>query len=219
MKPVVVVVLRHVFRPFDHEMLVMAEPEAVQHDGVEPVHDIPEGIGHEEPAPEGCAAVDVAYQKTQQHAENDQGGDFLRVEDRPAGTVAVIDEAQLPATFDDRRGIVEDRLHRVPGHQEDQQGEKGAGREGFEKKGHKSMISSRNSEASATQSGQSRRGFPVPMPFSNLHWVAPFRSWNFTIICFIRERDRLRSLVARPTIIPAPTRAPQVPSIFPMPVP
>ncbi len=28
-------------------MLVMAEPEAVQHDGVEPVHDIPEGIGRE----------------------------------------------------------------------------------------------------------------------------------------------------------------------------
>ena len=117
-------------------MRVVTEPEAVQHDGVEPVHDIPEGIGREEPAPEGRAAVGVAHQQAQQHTENDQGGDFLRVEDRPAGTVAVIDEAQLPATFDNRRGIVEDRLHRVPGHQEDEQGEKGAGGEGFKKESH-----------------------------------------------------------------------------------
>ncbi len=219
MEPVVVVVLRHILRSLDHEMLVMAEPEAVQHDGVEPVHDIPEGIGREETAPEGRAAVDVPNQQAQQHAENDQGGEFFRVEDRSAGTVAVIDEAQLPATFDDRRGIVEDRLHRVPGHQEDEQGEKGAGGEGFEKKGHKSMISSRNSEASATQSGQSRRTLPVPTPFSSLQRVAPFRSWNFSIICFIRERERLRSLVAKPTIMPAPIMAPQVPSMLPMPVP
>ena len=82
-----------------------------------------------------------------------------------------------------------------------------------------SNISSRNSDASATQSGQSRRGFLVPTPLSSLHWVAPFRCWNFSMICFIRARERLRSLVARPTIIPAPTRAPQVPSMLPMPVP
>ena len=86
---------------------------------------------------------------------------------------------------------------------------------------HKSLpnISSRNSEASATQSGQSRRTLPVPTPFSSLQRVAPFRSWNFSIICFIRERERLRSLVAKPTIMPAPIMAPQVPSMLPMPVP
>ena len=219
MEPVVVVVLRHILRSLDHEMRIVTEPEAVQHDGVEPVHDIPEGIGRKEAVPEGRAAVGVANQQAQQHAENDQGGDFLRVEDRSAGTVAVIDEAQLPATFDDRRGIVEDSLHWVPGHQIDEQSKKGAGGEGFEEEGHRPRISSRNSDASATQSGQSRSGLPVPTPLRSLHWVAPFRSWNFTIICFIRERERLRSLVARPTIIPAPTRAPQVPSMLPMPVP
>ena len=136
MEPVVVVVLRHILRSLDYEMRIVTEPEAVQHDCVEPVHYIPEGIGREEPAPEGRTAVDISNQKAQQHAENDQGVDFLRVEDRPAGTVAVIDEAQLPATFDDRRGIVEDRLHRVPGHQVDEQGEKGAGSDGFEEEGH-----------------------------------------------------------------------------------
>ena len=136
MKPVIMVVLHHVLRPFDYEMLVVAEPEAVQHDGVEPVHDIPEGISREETTPEGRAAVDVAYQKAQQHSENDQGGDLLRVEDRSARAVAFINEAQLPATLDDGRRIVEDRLHRVPGHQVDEQGEKGAGGEGFNKKGH-----------------------------------------------------------------------------------
>ena len=93
MEPVVVVVLHHIFCPFDYEMPVVAEPEAVQHDGVEPVHDIPEGIGREEPAPEGRTAVDISNQQAQQHAENDQCCDLLRVEDRPAGTVAVIDEA------------------------------------------------------------------------------------------------------------------------------
>ena len=114
MEPVVVVVLRHILRSLDHEMRIVTEPEAVQHDGVEPVHDIPEGISREETSPEGRAAVDVAYQKAQQHSENDQSGDLLRVEDRSARAVAVINEAQLPATLDDDRGIVEDRLHRVP---------------------------------------------------------------------------------------------------------
>lgn len=141
MKPVVVVVLRHVFRPFDHEMLVMAEPEAVQHNSVEPVHYIPEGIGREESAPEGRTAVDISNQQSQQYAENDQGGDLLRVEDRSAGTVAIIHEAELAAALDDGRGIVEDCLHRVPGHQIDQQGKKGAGSDGFEEEGHRPRIS------------------------------------------------------------------------------
>ena len=59
---------------------------------------------------------------------------------RADGMVAVIHEPQLPATLDDHRGIVEDCLHRVPGHQEDQQEEKGACSEGFNQEGHRLMI-------------------------------------------------------------------------------
>ena len=44
-EPVVVVIGGHVFGAGNDEMLVVAEPEAVQHDSVEPVHYIPEGIG------------------------------------------------------------------------------------------------------------------------------------------------------------------------------
>jgi len=36
----------------------------------------------EEAAPEGRTAVDISHQQAQQQTENDQGGDFLRVEDR-----------------------------------------------------------------------------------------------------------------------------------------
>ena len=54
----------------------------------------------------------------------------------------------------------------------------------------RSRIASRNSDASATQSGHSRRGFPVPTPLSSLHCVAPLRSWNWVISPFIRPRER-----------------------------
>ena len=141
MEPVVVVVLRHILRSLDHEMRIVTEPEAVQHQGVEPVHDIPEGIGREDAAPEGRAAVDVFHQQTQKDAEDEKGRDLLRIEDRSAGTVALIYEAELAAALDDGRGIVEDHLHRIPGHQVDQQGEESAGREGFEEEGHRPRIS------------------------------------------------------------------------------
>lgn len=61
------------------------------------------------------------------------------------------------------------------------------------------MNVSRNSEASATQSGQSLSGFPVPIPFNNLHCVAPFRSWNLVMISFMRAREVFRSLDIRNT--------------------
>ena len=140
MEPVVVVVLHHILGPLDHEMLVMAEPKAVQHEGVEPVHDAPEGIGRERPAPERRAAVDVLHEEAQQHAEDDKSHDLLRVEGRSAGTVAVIHQAQGLAALDDGRGIVEDGLHRVPGHQEHEQREERAGGEGFEQEGHRLLV-------------------------------------------------------------------------------
>ena len=130
------VILHHVLGPLDHEMLVVAEPQAVHNNRVEPVHDAPERIGREGAAPECHAAVDVFLQQAQKHTENDQGGYLLRVEDRTSRTVAVIHQSELPAALDDGRGIVEDGLHRVPEHQEDEQGEEGAGKEGFEEEGH-----------------------------------------------------------------------------------
>ncbi len=136
-EPVVVVVLHHILGPLDHEMPVVAEPKAVQHEGVEPVHDAPEGICREGPAPERRAAVDILHEKAKQHAEDEQGNDLLRVEGRSAGTVAVIHQAQGAAALDDGRGIVEDGLHRVPGHQEHEQCEERADYEGFEQEGHR----------------------------------------------------------------------------------
>ncbi len=136
MEPVVVVILHHVLGPLDHEMLVVAEPQAVQHEGVEPVHDAPEGIGREGPAPECSAAVDILHEKAKQHAEDEQSDDLLRIEGRSAGTVAVVNQTEGLAALDDGRGIVEDGLHRIPGHQEHEQSEKRAGGEGFEQEGH-----------------------------------------------------------------------------------
>ena len=130
------VVLHHVLGPLDYEMWVVAEPQAVQHQRVEPVHDAPERIGREDASPEGRAAVDVFHQQAQQDAENDEGGYLLRVEDRTSRTVAVIHEAELAAALYYGGRIVEDGLHRVPGHQDDEQGEEGAGKEGFNQEGH-----------------------------------------------------------------------------------
>ena len=139
-EPVVVVVLHHVLGPLDHEMRVVAEPQAVQHESVEPVHDAPEGIGREGTAPERSAAVDVLHQKPQQYAEDEQGDDLLRVEGRSAGPVAVVNQSEGLTALDDGRGIVEDGLHRIPGHQEHEQSEKRAGGEGFEQEGHRLLV-------------------------------------------------------------------------------
>ena len=140
MEPVVVVVLNHVLGPLDHEMPVVAEPQAVQHESVEPVHDAPEGIGRHCPAPERSAAVDILHEEAQQYAEDEQGNDLLRVEGRSAGAVAVVNQTEGLAALDDGRGIVEDGLHRVPGHQEHEQREERAGGEGFEQEGHRLQV-------------------------------------------------------------------------------
>ena len=140
MEPVVVVGIHHVLRPLDHEMLVVAEPQAVQHESVEPVHDAPEGISREDPAPEGRAAVDIPDQEAQKHAEDHEGGDLLGIEARTAGTIGVIDQPQGLAALDDGRGIVEDALHRVPGHQEHEKREEGAGEQGFNEESHSDKL-------------------------------------------------------------------------------
>ena len=44
-EPLVVVGGRHVFGAGDDEALVVAEPKAIQHEGVEPVHHHPERVG------------------------------------------------------------------------------------------------------------------------------------------------------------------------------
>ncbi|MBR5659931.1 MAG: hypothetical protein IKW99_00070 [Bacteroidales bacterium] len=85
-------------------MPVVAEPQAVQHQRIKPVHDAPEGVGRECPAPEGRASVDILDEEAQKHTEDEQGNNLLRIEARSAGTVAVIDEAQRPAAFNDGRG-------------------------------------------------------------------------------------------------------------------
>ena len=121
-------------------MSVMAEPQAVKHEGVEPVHDAPEGIGRERPAPERRAAVDVLHEEAQQHAEDDKSHDLLRVEGRSAGTVAVVNQSEGLAALDDGRGIVEDGLHRIPGHQEHEKREERAGYEGFDPERHKTNL-------------------------------------------------------------------------------
>ncbi len=139
-EPVVVVILHHVLCPLDHKMLVVAEPQAVQHNRVEPVHDTPEGVGREGTAPERSAAVYILHEEAKQHTEDEQGYDLFHIEGRSAGTVAVIYQAQGLAALDDGRGIVEDGLHRVPGHQEHEQREERAGGEGFEQEGHRLLV-------------------------------------------------------------------------------
>ena len=97
-------------------------------------------LSWQSPAPERRAAVDVLHEEAQQHAEDDKSHDLLRVEGRSAGTVAVIHQAQGLAALDDGRGIVEDGLHRVPGHQEHEQREERAGEQGFEQEGHRLQV-------------------------------------------------------------------------------
>ena len=117
-------------------MLVVAEPQTVQHQRIEPVHDAPESVGSECPAPEGRTSVDILDEEAQKHTEDDQGNDLLRIEARSAGTVVVVDRAEGLAALNNSRRIIEDRLNRVPGHQEHEQREKRAGEQGFEKEGH-----------------------------------------------------------------------------------
>ena len=117
-------------------MPVVAEPQAVQHQCVEPVHDAPESVGRECPASEGRTSVDILDEEAKQHAEDDESDDFLRIKARTSGTVAVVDQAEGLAALDNGRRIIEDGLNRVPRHQEHEQREERAGEQGFEEEGH-----------------------------------------------------------------------------------
>ena len=67
-----------------------------------------------------------------------------------------------------------------------------------------------------TQSSQGQSPFPVSIPLRSLHLVAPQFFLNSSTICLVYMRV-LEPSVLSPAIMPAPTRAPQVASIAPMP--
>ena len=135
-EPIVMIGIGHVFRARDDEMLVVTEPDAVEHKGVEPVHHYPEGIGRQGTAPISLASVDVAHQQTQQNAKHNHGDYLFGIKDRSARAIAGIHQSQLVTPLNDGRRIVEDALDGVPWHQEHEQRENGARDEGFYQKGH-----------------------------------------------------------------------------------
>ena len=126
----------HVLGAGDDEALVVAEPKAIQHEGVEPIHRHPEGVGGQGAAPERRAAIRVAHQQAQQDAKEEQGGNLFGVDGRAARLVACVDEAQLLAARDNGRGIIVDAFDRVPGEQEDEEREVRARDQGFDQEGH-----------------------------------------------------------------------------------
>ncbi len=90
------------------------------------------------------------------------------------------------------------------------------------------FISARNSDESATQLMQARRGVPavifpvsgsISIPLSSRHIVEPFLAWNFLIIPAIAFIAFVLSPVTKPRMMPAPVREPQVASMHPMPLP
>ena len=89
-EPIIMVGGGHVFRAGDDEMLVVAEPEAVEHKSIEPVHHHPESVCCQCTAPEGLATVDITHQQTQQDPENHHGDNLLGVESGASRTVARI---------------------------------------------------------------------------------------------------------------------------------
>lgn len=139
-EPVVVIIGNHIFRPGNYKVLVMAKPDAVQYNGVEPVYHHPQGVRGKASAPERGTAIDVSYQQAQQDAEDGHSCQFLRVEADTPRLVTGIHQSQLIATLNDGRRVVEYGLYRVPGHQEHHQRKQGAGYEGFKEKDHFLLI-------------------------------------------------------------------------------
>ena len=137
MEPVVVVIGGHVLGAGDDEVLVVAEPEAVQDDGIEPVYDHPEGVGGKGAAPEGAATIDITHQQAEEDAEDGHGDHLLDIEAHSPRPIAGIDQAELITPLDDGRRVVEDGLDGVPGHQELEQREQGARDEGLEEECHR----------------------------------------------------------------------------------
>ena len=107
-------------------MLVVAEPEAVQDEGIEPVHDHPERVGRKGTTPEGVATIDITHQQSEEDAEEDHREHLLDIEAHSPGPVATVDQTELLTPLDDGRRVIEDGLDRVPGHQEHKQREQRA---------------------------------------------------------------------------------------------
>ena len=110
-------------------MLVVAEPDAVQDQRIEPVDHHPQGIGGQGTAPECRAAVHILDQQPQQYAEDNHGRHFLDIKRYSTRLIARIHQSQLITTLDNGRRIVENDLNRIPGHQKNEQREYGAGNE------------------------------------------------------------------------------------------
>ena len=146
MEPVIMVGGNQVFRSGNDKVFVMAEPEAVQDEGVEPVHHAPKGVCREASTPERRAAVDIAYQQPQHDAEDGHSCNLLHVKSHASGPIGLIHQPQRLAALDDCRRIIEDDFHRVPGHQEHEEREDYAGYEGFDKEDHSYASSCSSSE-------------------------------------------------------------------------
>lgn len=139
-EPVVVVVRDHILRAGNHTVLVVAEPDAIQHQCVEPVYNAPKGVCGETSAPERRAAVDIAYQQPQHDAEDGHGCNLLYVVGHASGPIGLIHQPQRLAALYNYRRIVVHHLYRVPGHQEHEKREDRAGYEGFYEKDHNTTI-------------------------------------------------------------------------------
>ena len=117
-EPIIVIVSGHIFRAGDNEMLVVAKPEAVHNKGIKPIHDTPESISCERSAPEGRAPVDIANKQTKQDSETEHGDKLLCIEDRAAGPIGIIHQAEGLAALNDGRRFhvgraVKSRIFRV----------------------------------------------------------------------------------------------------------
>ena len=156
MEPVVVIIGHHVLSSGNHKMLVMTEPDAVQNQGVEPVHHAPESISRKRSAPKSSAAVHIPHQQSQKHAEHQHSRYLLDIESRPSWPVAGIHQPQFVAPFDNGRRIIEDGLYGIPGHQEHKEREQPARYDGLNEEGHTKKFF----DVKCKQNGRKRKQDP-----------------------------------------------------------
>ena len=91
MKPIVVIGSSQVFSARDDEVWVVTEPDAVQDKGIEPVYNIPEGIGGKDSGPERGAAVDISHQESEEYPKDKKGREFLDVKHESSRLIGFID--------------------------------------------------------------------------------------------------------------------------------
>ncbi len=91
----------HILRAWNDEVFVVAEPDTVKYERVEPVHHHPQGIGRQSPTHKSVTSVDIADKQSEQHPEHRHGDNFLGVEHRSAEEVACVDKTKLVTPLDD----------------------------------------------------------------------------------------------------------------------